>query len=139
METLTLAGGDPGHTGGLVGWLHELDLGLAGPEEGDPDAVDGDLHHGPEGHPQEISIQPEARLNGPDDERNVMDARRAVDDPLCQLHAHGQPPRPRWRLDGAGRPDSTRLSRPAPVRIGPSPVNPARAGSAPDARPLRGG
>src|SRR4051812_8412191 len=46
VEALALAREKAGDAGRVVRRLDELDLGLADREEGDPDAVLGDVHHG---------------------------------------------------------------------------------------------
>ena len=63
VEALALARQEAGDAGGVVGRLDELDLRLADPEEGDPDAVVGDVHDRLELEAERVAPEPERVLD----------------------------------------------------------------------------
>ncbi len=74
MESLALRGKEAGDAGRVVGRLHELDLRFPDAEEGDPYPVRRDVHDRLERHAEDVAVQGNALLDGPDHDGHVMDA-----------------------------------------------------------------
>ena len=79
VEPLALAREEAGDAGRVVGRLDELDLRLADGQEGDPDAVLGDVHDRLELEAEEVAPEAEGVLDRADDQGDVMDLAEPAD------------------------------------------------------------